>query len=317
MSWILDDMPDQHGRTVVVTGATSGLGEATAAALAARGAHVILAVRSAERATAASERIRTGAPDASLEHLPLDLADLGSVRAAAAELRGRHDRIDALVANAGIMAPPLRRTTDGFELQLGVNHLGHAALVAQVLPLVLAARDGRVVVVSSTMHRIGSIDLDDLDWQRTRYQRWLAYGRSKLANLLYVLELQRRFEAAGVTATAVAAHPGYARTALQSSGPTMQGGLSGALTGTLTTMGNALFGQSAGRGALPQLYAATAPDVPGGSYWGPDGPGEQRGRHPAPAARSRAASDPELAAQLWEATEAMTGVSADLPEPAA
>jgi NAD(P)-dependent dehydrogenase (short-subunit alcohol dehydrogenase family) len=317
MSWTLDDMPDQHGRTVVVTGATSGVGEVTAAALAARGAHVVLAVRSAERATATSERIRTSAPGASLEHLPLDLADLGSVGAAAAELRARHGRIDAVVANAGIMAPPLRRTADGFELQLGVNHLGHAALVAQVLPLLLAARDPRVVVVSSTMHRIGTIDLDDLNWERTRYQRWLAYGRSKLANLLYVLELQRRLETAGVTATAVAAHPGYARTALQRSGPTMQGGVSGALTGTLTAVGTTLFGQSAARGALPQLYAATEPDLPGGSYWGPDGPGEQRGRHPAPAARSRAASDTAVAAQLWEATEAMTGVTADLPEPAA
>jgi NAD(P)-dependent dehydrogenase (short-subunit alcohol dehydrogenase family) len=312
VNWTAEDMPDLHGRVVVVTGASSGLGEATTVALATRGAHVVLATRSVDKTADVMDRIRRRAPSASLEHLPIDLADLGSVAEAAAGLAERHDHVDAVVANAGIMAPPLSRTVDGFELQLGVNHLGHFAFVGRILPLVLAADAGRIVLVSSGAHRIGRIDLDDLNWEHTRYQRWPAYGRSKLANLLHMFELQRRLDASGASAIAVAAHPGYARTALQTTGPTMQGGLSGRITGVLSGVANALLGQPASRGVLPQLYATIADDVAGASYWGPNGPGEMRGL-PAPASRSSDALDAELARGLWHASEQLTGVTYELP----
>jgi NAD(P)-dependent dehydrogenase (short-subunit alcohol dehydrogenase family) len=309
--WTAADLPDLTGTSVLVTGATSGLGEATTIALATRGAHVVLATRNAAKTEALQRSILERAPAASLEHLPVDLADLSSVAAGAERFLARHDRLDRLVANAGVMATPLRRTADGFELQFGVNHLGHHALVGRLLPALLAADAARVVVVSSAAHRLGRIDLDDLDGERTRYQRWLAYGRSKLANLLFVLELDRRLRAAGVDAIAVGAHPGYAATALQTTGPAMQGGLSGTIRGLVSRASNAIAAQPAAQGALPQLYAAAAPQVTGGSYWGPDRLGESRG-HPAPAARSADAMDGSLAAALFLASEELTGVRFDL-----
>lgn len=312
MNWTAEDLPDLHGRVVVVTGASSGLGEATTVALTTRGAHVVLATRSASKTETVMERITARSPSASLEHLPIDLADLDSVAEAAGVLAGRHERVDAVVANAGIMAPPLSRTADGFELQFGVNHLGHFAFVGRILPLVAAADAGRIVLVSSGAHRVGRIHLDDLNWERRRYQRWPAYGQSKLANLLHVSELQRRLEAAGSSAIAVAAHPGYARTALQTTGPTMQGGLSGRITGVLSGVANALVAQPVSRGVLPQLYATAADDVTGGSYWGPDGRGEMRG-FPAAAARSAEAQDTEVARELWTVSETLTDVRYELP----
>lgn len=311
MPWTADDLPDLAGRTILVTGATSGLGEASTVALAVRGAHVVLATRSAERTAALMDRIRTRRPHASVEHLPVDLADLGSVERAAASLAERVGHLDVVLANAGVMATPLERTVDGFELQLGVNHLGHFALVGRLLPLLAGAPEPRVVVVSSSMHRAARLDVSDLNWERTRYQRWVAYGNSKLANLLHVLELQRRAEVAGNPLTAVGAHPGYAATNLQTTGPTMQGGVSGFVTGLSTRLSNLVFAQPASQGALPQLYAATAPALPGGSYWGPDGPGEARG-YPAPASRSGRARDTGLAAALWQRSEELTGVTYDL-----
>jgi NAD(P)-dependent dehydrogenase (short-subunit alcohol dehydrogenase family) len=311
MPWTAADLPDLAGTTVLVTGATSGLGEATAVALATRGAHVVLATRDRTKTEQLMARVRERHPTASLEHLQVDLADLASIAAAAERFRARHARLDRVVANAGIMAPPERRTVDGFELQLGVNHLGHVALVAQVLPTLLAATAARVVVVSSSAHRLGRIDLDDLNWDHTRYQRWLAYGRSKLANLLFVLELQHRLSRRGTDVIAVGAHPGYARTALQTTGPTMQGGIGGALTRLASEAGNRLFAQSAAQGALPQLYATAGDPVDPGSYWGPDGPGESRG-YPAPASRSAAALDVEVASALWERSEELTGVRFEL-----
>jgi NAD(P)-dependent dehydrogenase (short-subunit alcohol dehydrogenase family) len=309
--WTAADLPDLTGTTILVTGATSGLGEATTVALASRGAHVVLAARNASKAARVIERLRALSPAASLSHLQLDLADLGSVREAAARFAADHERLDRLVANAGVMATPLRRTADGFEWQLGVNHLGHHALVGLLLPQLLAAPGARVVSVSSTMHRLGRVDLDDLDWERTRYQRWLAYGRSKLANLLFVIELERRFRAAGTDAIAVGAHPGYAATALQTSGPALQGGVSGTVNRLVSAAMTALAAQPAAQGALPQLYATAASDVPGGSYWGPDGLGERRG-YPAPAARSSDAMNGRLAAALFERSEELTGVGFEL-----
>ncbi len=310
MPWTASDLPDLTGRTVLVTGATSGLGEASAIALATRGAHVVLATRDAARTGALMDRIRVRTPAASMEHLPIDLADLATVREAAGRFADRHERLDVLLANAGVMATPERRTAEGFELQLGVNHLGHHALVGLLLPHLLTAEAGRVVVVSSTAHRMARLDLDDLNWERRRYERWSAYGTSKLANLLFVRELDRRLRAAGTAAIAVGAHPGYADTALQSAGPRMQGGVRGRVTGVGTRITNLLLAQPAARGALPQLYASVAPDVEPGSYWGPDGIGEARG-YPAPAARSAAARDDGLAAELTVRSEQLTGVALD------
>ncbi len=312
MPWTVTDLPDLSGTTSLVTGANSGLGAATTIALAARGAHVVLATRSEERTRPLLEEIRERRPDASVEHVTLDLADLGQVRTAAERLLDEHAAIDHLVANAGIMAPPRSFTADGFELQIGVNHLGHFALVGHLLPALLAAKEARVVTVSSTLHRLGQIDPETLGEAEEPYDRWAAYGRSKLANLLYVSELHRRSSAAGSPIVSVGAHPGYASTNLQFAGPTQQGGVSGWVTATASRIGNTLLAQPASQGALPQLYAAAEPAVPGGTYWGPDGPAEQRG-YPALAAWSPRAQDRDLARAVWDRSEELTGVTYELP----
>jgi NAD(P)-dependent dehydrogenase (short-subunit alcohol dehydrogenase family) len=286
--WTLADMPDQSGRTVVVTGANSGLGLVTARALTAAGARVILACRDVARGEAV-------APSGAEVHR-LDLADLGSVRAFAAAAPGE---IDVLVNNAGVMAVPHKRTADGFELQFGTNHLGHFALTGLLLGRV---RD-RVVTVSSAMHRIGRIVLDDLNWESRRYHRWPAYGQSKLANLLFTFELTRRLEAAGSPVRAFAAHPGYARTNLVSH--------TESFLDHVMALGNSFAAQTAEMGALPTLYAATVPELPGGSYVGPGGFLEQRG-YPKVVGSAAAARDAAVARALWERSEELTGVSFDL-----
>jgi NAD(P)-dependent dehydrogenase (short-subunit alcohol dehydrogenase family) len=311
VSWSERDVPDLRGRTAVVTGASAGLGLENTRALAAAGARVVMATRDATKTQAAADRVRRVVPGAILEHVELDLADLRSVRDAVAVILDRHAALDVVIANAGLMATPERRTVDGFELQLGVNHLGHAAFVAGLLPAVRAVDDGRIVIVSSEAHRIGSIDLDDLNWERRPYHRWRAYGQSKLANLLYAREFARRLTAAGSDITVAAAHPGYARTELQTKGPTMQGGLSGSVNRLANRVANAVVAQSAAAGALPQLMAATAPGIPTGSYWGPQSLGGARGG-PGRAGRSAAAKDDATARGLWERTEALTGVGHDL-----
>lgn len=312
MPWTAADIPDLTGITAIVTGPTAGLGEATTIALAARNAHVVLAARDRDKAQTLMERIRTRRPDASLEHLQLDLADLASVRAAAHDFLDRHASVDIVVANAGIMATPPKRSADGFELQFGVNHLGHFAFVGRLLPALLAAKAGRVVTVASTMHRVGRLDPATVETIPDPYDRWQVYGRSKLANLLYLDALQRRLEGASAPAISVGAHPGYARTNLQMAGPTMQGGVSARITRAALGLGNALFAQPASQGALPLLYAATASDVAGGSYWGPSWPGEQRG-YPAPASRSKLAQDADLADALWERSQELSEVRYELP----
>jgi NAD(P)-dependent dehydrogenase (short-subunit alcohol dehydrogenase family) len=290
--WDVADLPDQRGRTVVVTGASSGLGRATAAAFAQAGAHVVLAVRDPERGEGAAAGM-TG----STEVRRLDLADLASVRAFAEAWEGS---LDVLVNNAGVMAVPRGRTVDGFETQLGTNHLGHFALTN----LLLRSIADRVVTVSSAAHRHGRIDLADLNWQRRRYRRWAAYGQSKLANLLFTLELERRLVENGSPLRALAAHPGYAATNLQlRTGSILQT--------SLMAVTNRLFAQTDAMGALPTLYAATQ-DLPGGSYVGPDGTGERRG-HPTLVGRTAAASDAELAKRLWDSSAELTGVSFGLP----
>src|SRR6266567_7449060 len=288
--WTAADIPDQTGRTIVVTGANSGLGAVTASELARAGAHVVLACRD----TAKGERA-AAVMAGSTEVRRLDLADLASVR----EFAARVGEIAVLVNNAGVMATPLRRTRDGFELQIGTNHLGHFALTALLLDRI----SDRVVTVSSGGHRLGRIHLDDLNWEQRRYQRWLAYGQAKLANLLFTYELQRRLAAAGSTRKALAAHPGYAATNLQSHTESIQD--------RLMSTTNRLLAQSAEMGALPTLYAATVPDLPGGSFVGPDGLLEQRG-HPHIVTAAGRAYDEGAQKRLWEISEELTGVRYEL-----
>ena len=285
--WTAADMPTLQGRTAVVTGANSGLGLVTARQLARAGARVVLAVRDTAKGERAAATI-----SGSVDVRRLDLSDLASIRAFC---DGWDGDLDILVNNAGVMAVPEQRTKDGFELQIGTNHLGHFALTN----LLLTQITGRVVTVSSFAHKIGRIRLDDLNFERGEYARWAAYGQSKLANLLFTLELQRRLDESGSSVTAHAAHPGYAATNLQ--GHTGSG-----LQHRVMSLTNRLIAQSDEMGALPSLYAATQP-LPGGSYTGPGGFREQRG-HPAPASRSEASLDAETARRLWVLSEELTGV---------
>jgi len=300
--WTASDIPDQTGRTAVVTGANSGLGYATARELARRGAQVVLACRDAGRGKDAEERIRAEAPGAVVRFAPLDLADLASVRAFAAEFPG--DRLDLLINNAGVMALPYRRTADGFEMQFGVNHLGHFALTGLLLPRLLEAGPGaRVVTVSSFMHLLGTVDPADLSMQR-KYRRWAAYARSKSANLLFTHELAHRLSTAGLPLVAAAAHPGYAATNLMSAAPKMEGHRG---KERFMEIGNRYFAQPAERGALPTLYAATAPDVRQDDYLGPPLQG-LRPVSPVRAARAKWTLSDKAARQLWAASEQLTGV---------
>ena len=302
--WTTADIPDQGGRTALVTGANSGLGLQTARALAIAGATVLLGCRDAERAGRARERIRADATEAEVEVVALDLSDLASVRRAAEQVVARPEPLDLLINNAGVMAPPRRETADGFELQFGTNHLGHFALTGGLIEKLLAAPAPRVVNVASAAHRAGRIDFDDLNWEHG-YSRWPAYGRSKLANLLFTLELSRRAEAAGAGLVAAAAHPGYASTNLQTSGPGT--GPLGVVVKPVAWVSNLFLGQSDAMGALPTLYAATAPGVEGDDFFGPGGVGEMRG-HPTRVGRSSRAADAEVAARLWDVSEELTGV---------
>lgn len=300
--WTAADMPAQTGRRAIVTGANSGLGFETALALAAHGAEVTLAVRDTAKGEAAAEQIRARAPQASLEVRRLDLADLASIDEFAWLWREAHlDGLDLLINNAGIMAIPRRETADGFEMQLGTNHLGHFALTGRLLEAIRP--DGRIVTVSSQAHRMGRMDFDDLMGER-KYGAWRAYGQSKLANLLFMRGLAERLERAGSTVASVAAHPGYASTHLQAVGPEMRG--QGWMTKVMGGV-NKVMAQSAAMGALPTLYAATFPAIRSGDYVGPDGFGEQRG-HPKLVGMTPSARDDAAADRLWSVSEDLTGV---------
>ena len=297
MSWTTADIPDLTGRVAVITGSNAGLGFHIAADLAGAGARVIMACRNETKATEAAHRIRTSAPRGTVETMTLDLADLASVRAFAEQLGATVDRLDILGNNAGLMAIDESRTTDGFETQFGVNHLGHFALTGLVLPLLLATPDSRVVNHSSMGHRPGKIHIDDLMYERHRYSRWPAYFQSKLANLLFSLELQRRLSRAGASTIALTAHPGGSRTDLGVEG-------SGLLNKALRPIGG--FGQSAARGALPFVRACVDPSARGGDFFGPRYLLFGSPRLETPTKRAR---DAAMAGRLWSASEELTGIA--------
>jgi NAD(P)-dependent dehydrogenase (short-subunit alcohol dehydrogenase family) len=298
-SWIADRISSQVGRTFVVTGANSGLGLETVRALGGLGANVIMTARDRGKGEQALEKLLAEQPDARIELRTLDLADLDSVR----EFAGTVDELDVLINNAGVMMPPHGRTRQGYELQFGVNHLGHFALTGLLLERVFQSDDGRVVTVSSGLHKRGRIHFDDLhgehDYGRTKY-----YAQSKLANVVFALELHRRLRANNIAIRSVLAHPGYSATNLQSAGPTGVGKL-------LMKAGNRLFAQEAEMGALPQLYAGTGADVESGQFYGPDGRGESKG-FPTVVEPLDAARDRELAKRLWDISEELSGVQIPL-----
>lgn len=293
--WEATKIPEQRGRVALVTGANSGIGFHTALELARKGARVILACRDPDRGQEAAQAIALEVPGAEVRPRTLDLARLESVRELAEAVSAETDRLDLLVLNAGVMVPPYGKTADGFELQVGVNHLGHFALAARLWPLIRRTAGARVVTVSSMAHRAGRIDLDDLHWERRRYVAFQAYGQSKLANLLFMKELDRRIREAGLPVASVAAHPGWTRTNL-------------ARHSGFMAFFSRWWAMEAAQGALPTLRAATDPEVQGGGYLGPDGPFEIRG-WPRVVGCSARARDPEMARRLWEASERATGVS--------
>lgn len=303
-NWNTADIPDQTGRTAVITGANTGLGYETAAALAAKGARVVLAVRNLDKGQEAVRRIEQATPAARVDLQQLDLTSLESIRAATEQLKSTHDKLDLLINNAGVMFTPKSKTKDGFELQFGTNHLGHFAFTGLLLDRVLETPGSRIVTVSSVGHRFArnGIRFDDLQWEQS-YNRYLAYGQSKLANLMFTYELQRRL--AGTDTIAAAAHPGGSRTELTRNLPPLLGTASGLL--------EPLF-QDAAMGALPTLRAATDPGVLGGQYFGPDGFAEQRG-YPVVVASSRASHDVDAQRRLWAVSEELTSVESPVTPP--
>jgi NAD(P)-dependent dehydrogenase (short-subunit alcohol dehydrogenase family) len=299
LGWSIADIPDQSGRIAVITG-PGGLGFETALGLAGAGARVILLGRNPDKGAAAVASIKAQALGADVAFTPLDLASLDSVEACAAGPLKDLPRLDLLINNAGVMAPPTRQeTADGFELQFGVNYLGHFALMARLLPLLRQGDHPRVVSLSSIAHRTGAIRFQDLQWRRS-YSAWGAYGQSKLAMLMFALELQRRSDAAGWGLTSLAAHPGFARTELIANGPAPNGAMA-VLSGLLQP----LVSQSAAQGALPTLFAATAMEAVAGGYYGPDGAFELKGS-PAPAKIMPKAQRRDDAARLWRESERLT-----------
>jgi len=290
--WTAKQIPDQTGRIALITGANSGIGYEAAKALAERGATVVLATRNVARGRAAIQQIQREAPSAQLEWAALDLGDLASVRACADDIRRRFPRLDLLINNAGVMMPPRReQTRDGHELQFGTNHLGHFALTTALLERLEHTAGSRVVNVSSSAQNFGRFELDDLDWTRRRFRRMASYGASKIANMLFTLELQRRLAERGAPTISNACHPGWTATNLQRSSP-------------LARLLNPLFAMRPWQGALPTLYAATSPDAIGGCYYGPDGLGTLRG-YPTINKPAKASLDEAAARQLWTRSEEM------------
>ena len=301
MPWTENDVPDESGRLAIVTGSNTGLGYDTARVLAGRGAHVVMAVRDTAKGESAAARIRQLSPSAQVSVRKLDLGSLASVRDAGAEMASEYPRIDLLINNAGVMYPPKQTTADGFELQFGTNHLGHFALTGLLLGNLLPVEGSRVVVVSSNAHKFrAKIDFEDLQWEHRRYDRVASYGQSKLANLMFAYDLQRRLAAAKAKTIAVAAHPGVAATELSRHVPGYE------LPGVAWLFGKVL--NTSEVGALATLRAATDPNVKGGQYWGPDGFREMRG-YPELATSSEQSRDKAIQDRLWTVSEELTGVT--------
>lgn len=297
MAWTEKDVPDQTGRLAIVTGSNTGLGYDTARVLAGRGAQVVMAVRDTAKGETAAARIRQLTPGAQVSVHKLDLGSLTSVRESGAAMAAEYPRIDLLINNAGVMVPPRGKTAQGFELQFGTNHLGHFALTAPLLPRLAQQPGARVVVVASMAQRFGTISLDDPNWEGRRYNGWLAYGQSKLANMMFAVELQRRLAQAGSSLICTAAHPGWTATDLQRSDP-------------MSNLLNPMLAMPVAKGALTTLRAATDPAATGGSYWGPTGFAGMwgwAGEVPIPAK----ATDERVAEQLWALSERLTGVRFD------
>lgn len=301
--WTTKDIPDQTGRIAIVTGANSGTGYETVKALASKGAHVVMGCRNLEKAETAKNTILSELPEASLEIIQLDLSDLQSVRNFVDEFSKKHQSLDLLINNAGIMTTPYRKTVDEFELQLGTNHFGHFALTGLLIDKIIATENSRIVTMSSVAHAMGKMDYEDLNWEKS-YSRTGAYGRSKLANLLFTYELQRKLDERGNKTMSLASHPGWTKTNLQSTGLRLGGGY---LFRAVLKIGNNLFAQKSWQGALPMLYAATDPEAESGAYYGPDGRGEWKG-YPKLAKSSEASYNTESAKKLWELSKELTGV---------
>jgi NAD(P)-dependent dehydrogenase (short-subunit alcohol dehydrogenase family) len=307
--WKQNDIPDQNGKVVIVTGGNSGIGYEAALALAGKNAQVILAVRSVDKGEEAAQLIRQRYPQAQVIVMALDLSDLKSVRAFAENFLKQYQRLDVLINNAGVMALPKRKTADGFEMQFGTNHLGHFALTGLLLPVLKATPNGRIVTVSRGVHVSGDIHFDDLQWEKT-YDRWGAYAQSKLANLLFAYELQRQLAATGSSLISVGCHPGYAATNLQAAGPQMDGS---AVRLWMMNIANAIFAQGQDMGALPTLFAAVAPEVNGCDYIGPTSLGGMRG-YPDKVKSNNKSYDEVLAKRLWQVSEELTGVVYDFSQ---
>jgi len=307
MKWTASDIPDLTGKIALVTGANSGLGYYTCLELARKGAHVVLAARNKEKGNAALERIRAEIPAADLQFMKLDLANIEIVKYFADAFIEEYEKLDIMINNAGVMAIPLRRTVQGFEMQFGTNHLGHFALTALMSDFIEKTPGSRIVNVSSLMHKFGKINFDDLNWEKS-YSKWTAYSQSKLANLLFTLELDRRLKSVGKQTKAMASHPGYASTNLQTRGGEMEGSKANVAVNNLM---NKIIAQPAWKGALPSLYAATSPKAESGKFYGPSGLGAVRG-YPVEEKVNPKFTDPETSKKLWEASEKLTGIKFNL-----
>lgn len=303
MPWTIADAPDLTGKRFVITGANSGLGLEATRHLVSKNASIVMACRNTQKGEEAAAGVRAKVPTASIDVMALDLSSLASIAAFAKALAAKYSVVDVLMNNAGVMALPFSKTADGFEMQIGTNHLGHFALTAQVLPLLEAAPAPRIVSVSSNAHLMGKIKLDDLNSEKS-YSKWPAYGQSKLANLLFIYELERWLRKHGKKSIAVAAHPGYSSTNLQTADAMKQSSIGE----WVMKLGNSLFAQSAEMGSLPQVYAAVHPEVKGGQYFGPDGFMAQAG-FPKLAESNAASHDEAVAAKLWALSEQLTKVS--------
>ncbi|MCE1188763.1 MAG: oxidoreductase [Ignavibacteria bacterium] len=293
--WNSDQITDQNNKKVIVTGASSGIGLEAAKVLAGKNAQVILAVRNSQKGEDAKKRILQVFPRADVTVMEIDLSNLKSIKAFAKSFAAQHSRLDILINNAGVMAPPPSRTTDGFELQIGTNHFGHFALTGLLMPVIAATPDSSIVNLSSMAHKMGNIDFTDINWEKRKYKKWNAYGDSKIANLYFTYELDRRLKKNAIDTKAVAAHPGYTDTDLQRH------------TSFFTFL-NKILAQSIPMGVLPTLYAATHPNIPSGSFAGPLSMGGWRG-YPGVVSSNALSYDKNNANKLWEISEKLTGIT--------